>query len=62
MGAASMQMLKLAEKKQQRSTQKRFEIWKFAYLGGKEGFHVITQTKHFEMTYSNSDLKHLKPD
>jgi len=55
MGAASMQILKIAEKKKQRSMQKRFENWKFAYLAGKEGFHVITQTKHLEMTYSNSD-------
>lgn len=55
-----MQLLKIAEKKQQRSIQKRFEKWKFNYLGSKEGFHVITQTKHLEMTYSNSDIKHLR--
>jgi len=37
-----MQILKLVEKNHFRSKQKRFEKWKFAYLGSKEGYHVIT--------------------
>lgn len=37
-----MQFLKLMEKKQLKSTQSRFEKWKFVYLGNKEGYHVIT--------------------
>ena len=52
-----MQLLKIIEKKQQKSTQKRFEKWKFAYLGNREGFHVITQMKQYEMQYSDSDKR-----
>lgn len=54
-GAAAMQLIKLVEKKHQRVQQRRFEKWKFFYLGNREGFHVITQMKHFEMMYSDSD-------
>ena len=51
-----MQLLKLTEKNSLKSIQKRFESWKFAYLGNREGFHVITQTKHLHMEYSDNDL------
>ena len=52
-----MQILKLIEKKHQKSAQQRFEKWKFFYLGSREGYHVITQMKHFEMMYSDSDKR-----
>lgn len=52
-----MQLLKLIEKKHQKSAQQRFEKWKFFYLGNREGYHVITQLKHFEMMYSDSDKR-----
>lgn len=55
LGASAMQMFKIIEKKQLRASQRRFEAWKFAYLGNREGFQVITQTKHLQMQYSSSD-------
>ena len=55
MGAGAMQIYKLIQKSKRGNIQKRFESWKFAYLGNREGFHVITQTKHVEMRYSDSE-------
>ena len=52
-----MQLLKLVEKNQSRAQQLRFERWKFGYLGNREGYQVITQMKHFEMMYSDSDKR-----
>ena len=51
-----MQLLKLAQKNQKRAIESRFEKWKFAYMGNREGFQVISQMKKVHMQYSSGEL------
>jgi hypothetical protein len=55
-GAASQQFRQILLQNEKKDKQKRFERWKFLYLSKREGFQVITQTKHLELQFSDSSL------
>ena len=55
-GAASQHFRQILQRSHKKAQQRRFELWKFLYLGNREGFRVITQTKHMELQYSDTSL------